>query len=166
MRRTNFQMCIQCRKLQKCLLMQAQTPSPPRTAVSPVFPQHLCTSQQMCMSTTVFCVIAPKSTHTQPCNQIQIHFTWLPFKNIKSTLHTYAHTHTDLSHVCSGQMPKWESMHRQDQSPSGSVSIYVCAWVIFRQEKHQLAIKSLTVLSHLFGLIFKGILTPALWLTI
>lgn len=87
----------------------------PRTAVSPVFPQHLCTSQRtscthtspltfrppsnFTVQTTAFpfsvcktvkrsppleevlehfCVSLQRKTHRNTCNQIQIHFAWLP----------------------------------------------------------------------------------------
>lgn len=64
--------------------------------------------------------------------QIKIQLT---FKNtFKSTL---THVHTPICHmcVCSGGMPKWESMLRQDQSPSGSVSI-TCECMSFLDRKN------------------------------
>lgn len=143
-------MCIQCRKLQKCLLMQAQTPSPLNSCVS-------CLSSAPLHITVDMHVLRTHSdTHFSPnisaksiklSNNIDLHHMQR-FKNITKhfwvSLHRNPHTHTHVikstlqgcssktlsNHksatcVCSGWRPKWESMLRQDQSASGSVSIYV-----------------------------------------
>lgn len=53
---------------------------------------------------------------------------------------------TDSSHVRPGWKPKRASLHRQDRSPSGCVSIYGWAWVTFWREKHQVPVNPLTAL--------------------
>lgn len=49
---------------------------------------------------------------------------------------THFHTHKSATCVCSGWMPKWASMLRQDRSPTGSLSIYVQVSVSFLDWKN------------------------------
>ncbi len=178
MRCSSLQMCKQCRKLQKCLLMQAQTPMPLNSCVSclssaqphiivDVYVLHIQSEttfqilellyrfqlRSTCFfprenkpvklsgkmnlrriqrfvnlsKKTILCVSALKSTRTQPCNQIQIHFTWLPFKNTSKSALT--HVHKQICHMC----VSWADAIAREHAQTGAKPLrlweYLCVSV-------------------------------------
>lgn len=169
-------MCTQCRKLQKCLLMQAQTPSPLNSCVSclssaplhitmdvyvlptehthtntQTLPQHISLHNfhlwftlfskgkiikqnggmaEICVDHHLYCNYTESSTHTPTqSNPNSLHMA-------ANEEYTQIHTHKSATCVCSGWMPKWASMLRQDRSPTGSLSIYVQVSVSFLDWKN------------------------------
>lgn len=85
MRCTTFQKCIQCRKVQKCLLMQAWTSSPPNSCVfcissaslhitadvyvldthKQVYKHFSSLSNKVQLRFTPYALLAPRPTHTK-----------------------------------------------------------------------------------------------------
>lgn len=154
----NFQMCIQCRKLQKCLLMQAQTPKSPEQLcllsflgtsahhggrVCPAhtlpLPQHF--STRVTSSNYALHFLEKKKKVKQRDLHRSLQKIFLCASAQKSThtcnqiqIHTSTHTHTNLSKVCFVDGCQTEKACSDRTKARWVVWVFMC--IIFRQEKH------------------------------